>query len=140
MSIVIPPGYYLHSPASRMIMLFDPYNTISLEQIRSIRNLPKQIKIYDSKDPRRHRCLLTGNEQIGTDINVSDGIISYVETAKMDSSDEIQIILSDNTSNPKTGISSSLIECGNSASTALFTLDGGDSTFRSLFEIDGGFS
>ena len=58
----------------------------------------------------------------------------------MSSGDEIQIVLSDNTTNTDTGITSTVIDGGDSSSTALFTIDGGTSDSQSVIIIDGGSS
>lgn len=89
---VIPPTYYQLDPSANTITFFAPYSTITAPEIQSIRNLSKQIGIYNSDDPRRHTSMLTHPPQ-PFDISIVGGVLTYVVDAGMDTGDSIQIVI-----------------------------------------------
>lgn len=93
----IPPSYYTlnPSPSVKTITFTAPYNTLTTSEIISIRNLSKQIEIYDSSDPRKHTSMIPVEDQTQDfDINIESEVLTYVVGAGMESGDELQIITS----------------------------------------------
>lgn len=87
--MIIPRDKYTFIPSTNSIQLLDPYNTITTERILSIRNLTKQIDIYNSENPRNHQAV----RDDGMDITVANSVISYVESAPMSNTDILKIII-----------------------------------------------
>jgi len=90
--MIIPRDKYTLDATARTIRLLDPYHTWTAERIKLIRNLPKQITIYDANNPRNHVSALTPNAQ-NYDIEITNGLISYVENTAMNDGDTLQIII-----------------------------------------------
>lgn len=86
--MVIPYDKIRFYPDTHKIQLLDAYSLYTVERIRSIRNLSKQIEIYDYKNPRKNNAL---KNIVGADIAISNGEITYNEAAVMSSSDIIYI-------------------------------------------------
>ena len=86
--MVIPYDKIRFYPDTHKIQLLDAYSLYTVERIRSIRNLSKQIEIYDYKNPRKNNAL---KNIVGADITISNGEITYNEAAVMSSSDIIYI-------------------------------------------------
>ncbi|MEN6552287.1 MAG: hypothetical protein ABFC34_05295, partial [Methanobacterium sp.] len=69
-----------------------PYNSLTSEQILTIWNLPKQIKIYDSQNPKNYTLFIPDTERTQDfDIEIIDGILSYVTTTGMNIGDQLKI-------------------------------------------------
>jgi len=92
---IIPAGYYTLNAAAKTITFLPPYDTISVEEIVSIRNLPKQNEIYNSSDPRHHVSMMTPPPQ-AFDISLTGGVLTYVVTAGMANGDKLQIVTNTN--------------------------------------------
>jgi len=86
--MVIPRDKYIFSPSTKTIQLLDQYNLYTIERIRSIYNLQKQIEIYNYKNPCKNNSLKNISEM---DISVSNGVITYNNTASMSASDALYI-------------------------------------------------
>ena len=91
---VISPSYYTLNPTAKTITFTTPYDTLTAEEFISIRNLSKQIEVYNSNDPRKHTSMLKPDERTQDfDIQVSGGVLTYVVTAGMVNTDKLQIII-----------------------------------------------
>lgn len=94
MEHVIPLTYYtLNASATVKTITLTTY-TPTLEQVRSIFNLTKNIEIYDSRNPRKRRQF---RGELGSDISVLNGVITYIEEAVMANTDALRIIIDDDT-------------------------------------------
>lgn len=90
---IISPSYYTLDPDAKTITFTTPYDTLTAEEILSIRNLSKQIMIYNSSDPRKHTSMLRQDEITQDfDIQISGGVLTYVVKAGMDEGDKLQIV------------------------------------------------
>ncbi len=89
MDQIIPLSGTSLNPAAKTITLPVPFDTIKLSQIKLITNITKKIDIYNSKNPRSHTA---PKGVAGPDISILNGVITYVEDATMENTDEIQII------------------------------------------------
>jgi hypothetical protein len=93
MDRVIPSTYYTLNAAAQTITLLPPYNTLTAENIASIRNISKQIEIYNSEDPRKHTLFIKESDRTQEfDIEITDGILTYVEDAGISNGDTLRII------------------------------------------------
>ena len=77
--MIIPSANYTFDASAKTLTLTSPYNTTSQEQIVTIRNLTKNIWIYD--------CTNTGRGNI----TVSEGVVTFDYSATMEDTDIIQI-------------------------------------------------
>lgn len=88
---------YTLDAANQQIALGIDFASITIEQILGIRNLTKNIEIYNSQYPGKHRLFAEDPaERAGIDIGLAVGVITFFETATMDDTDNIQILLEDN--------------------------------------------
>lgn len=94
MEMVIPRDKYQINAAGKTITLLSPYNDITLERIKSIFDLSQQFEIYNSKTPKKNRLnKLTAADRIGTDITVTNGVISYIVEATAQDTDVLEIVI-----------------------------------------------
>ncbi len=84
---------YTLDPAAKTITLGAAYSDLKIEEILSIFNLTKGAGIYDYREPRKRRAL---KNEAGIDISLTNGVITYIETAGMTNTDKLQIIISNN--------------------------------------------
>lgn len=111
MEHVIPPTCYtLNAAAISRTITLTTY-TPTLEQVRSIFNLTKNIEIYDSRNPRKRRQF---RGELGSDISVLNGVITYIEEAVMANTDALRIIIDDDT----IPINVNVVNTGNLSPTA----------------------
>lgn len=95
--LVIPSSYISLSMSTtpRTITLISPYDTLTLERIKSIFNLTTGTEIYNSDTPGKRKRLIGAP---GADISITNGVITFVEDAKMTNGDSIKIVI--NNKNP----------------------------------------
>lgn len=68
--------------------------TLTIEQIKYILNLTTGNEIYDSSNPRKRRLQMTAPaDQVGIDISIASGVISYIESSAMTDDDKIKIVV-----------------------------------------------
>ncbi len=118
MELIIPHGYYKLTATNNTILLKDPYNSTTIEQIKSIRNLTKNIEIYDCRSPRNH---IQFKQITGIDITIVNGVITYVEDTGMLDTDKLQITID-----------------GPDGTNGITILDGGSATSVNPVILDGG--
>ncbi|MEN6293613.1 MAG: hypothetical protein ABFD07_16560 [Methanobacterium sp.] len=93
---IVPPSYYSLDPTTRRITFTAPYNTLTSELIRTIWNLSKQCKIYDSADPRNYTLFIDETDRTQDfDISITGGVLTYVTGTGMANTDKLQIEISD---------------------------------------------
>lgn len=93
---VIPPSYYTLDPDAKTITFTAPYNILTSEEILSIRDLSKQIMVYNSSDPRHNTSMLKPDEITQDfDIQIVNGVLSYIVTATLGQDDNLHIEVSD---------------------------------------------
>lgn len=91
---IIPASYYSLDPTAKTITFSAPYDSISAEEILSIRNLSKQIKIYDSEDPRHYTLdIIKSDRTQDFDIEITDSVLTYVANTGMENTDVLQIVI-----------------------------------------------
>lgn len=91
---VIPKIYYHLDKTAKTITLLPPYDTLTPEKIVSIRNISKQVEIYNSRDPRKHTLFIKESDRTQDfDIEITNGILTYVEDAGMEDEDALRIII-----------------------------------------------
>ena len=86
--MVIPYDKIQFYPDTHKIQLLDAYSLYTVERIRIIKNLSKQVEIYNYQNPRKNNAF---DNVAGVDITISNGEITYNDPADMDSSDIIYI-------------------------------------------------
>ena len=87
--MVVVTSYTLDASA-KTITLGSDFSSITIEQILDIKNITKNVEIYNSEDPKKRRL---SNQEDGIDISLADGVITYIETASMDNADKILITI-----------------------------------------------
>ena len=80
MDIVIPSANYTIDASEKKIVLTDPYDSITAEQITSIRNITKNMLIYSASDPTKSRITID-----------PAGTINYNYDGAMEDTDIIRI-------------------------------------------------
>ena len=78
---VIPATYITFDASAKTITLASPYNTITVEQVLSIRNLTKNMLLYD--------CTMTNRSSISIDA----GVITHTYSGTMADTDKLMIIV-----------------------------------------------
>jgi len=86
--MVIPYDKIRFYPDTHKIQLLDAYSLYTVERIRLIKNLSKQVEIYNYQNPRKNNAFAN---VAGVDITISNGEITYNDPADMSSSDIIYI-------------------------------------------------
>lgn len=92
MEMIIPPTYYTLNPSTKSITLLAPYNSWTVERIKSIRNLTKQILIYEATDPKHYTSMQSSPAQ-PFDISITNGAITYISASSMSTTDKLQIVI-----------------------------------------------
>jgi len=88
---------YSLNAANQQITLGTDFASTTIEQILEIRNLTKNIEIYNSHNPGKHRLFAEDpTERAGIDISLAVGVITFFEKTQMDDTDNIHILLEDN--------------------------------------------
>lgn len=96
MEHVIPKIYYTLDPDANKINLLPPYNTLTAEKVASIRNINKQVDIYNSQDPRKHTLFIKEADRTQDfDIEITNGVLTYVEGAGTLDGDILRIVIDD---------------------------------------------
>jgi hypothetical protein len=80
MDIIVPSVNYTFVASTKTITLLSPYNSTTIEQIKSIKNITRGLDIYDSANCRYS-------------ISVDAGAIIFTYDATMDNSDKFQITI-----------------------------------------------
>ena len=85
---------YIFDASENKITLGAGSAIITIEQILSIRNITKNIEIYNSGNSRKHGRLFADDpaDRVGLDIGLAVGVITFFEKTAMDYTDKIQIL------------------------------------------------
>ena len=84
---------YIFDASEKKLTLGAGPAIITIEQILSIRNITKNIEIYDSGNSGKHRRRAADPvERVGIDISLAVGVITFFEKTPMDDTDKIQIL------------------------------------------------
>ena len=78
---IVPADKYAFDASESTITLASPYNTITVEQVISIRNLTKNMLLYD--------CTMTNRSSITIDA----GVITHTYSGTMEDTDKLMIIV-----------------------------------------------
>ncbi len=79
MNSIVPAANYTFDASEKTITLSSPYNSMTEEQIVTIRNITKNQLIYDSANTNRGQ------------ISITNGVITFTYNGQMANSDKIQI-------------------------------------------------
>lgn len=90
----IPSSNIHHSPSENSLTLDPPFDLLKTTNILSIYNLSKNVDIYNYKNPMKHTLFIpTADRTQAFDISITDGVLTYIEDAGMENTDDIQIIV-----------------------------------------------
>ena len=78
---IVPADKYTFNASAKTIILASPYDTITVEQVLSIRNLTKNMLLYD--------CTMTNRSSISIDA----GVITHTYSGTMEDTDKLMIIV-----------------------------------------------